>query len=146
MIRCKDCINTVSCDGIGYDGFCEKGQRELNGITNKEIINKYRWHDLRKNPNDLPKNEEIVRIACERYDKKGFFTLDAFYEDGSVHSEESDFSFTELDEWAEYCEETDDYIIPEGWLEYVMFAECFGAVDCEVIAWKENGPFEEVEE
>lgn len=32
-----------------------------------EKAEKYRWHDLRKNPNDLPKNEAeyLVKIDCE---------------------------------------------------------------------------------
>lgn len=105
---------------------------------------KYKWHDLRKDPEDLPANEHEVEIAYIVYAgiKK---TTRAIYEDGTMHSEDSDFCYTELDEWCEYCEETDDYIIPQGWLETVHFAENMGVVDREVIAWREIETFEEEE-
>lgn len=103
---------------------------------------KYRWHDLRKDPEDLPVNEHEVDIAYIGY--KGIKkTARAIYEDGTMHSEDSVFCYTELDDWCEYCEETDDYIIPQGWLEITHFAENMGIIDCEVIAWREIETFEE---
>lgn len=103
----------------------------------------YRWHDLRKNPNDLPPNEHEVEIAFEAYGKH--ITTRAIYEDGTMHSEDSIYCYTELDEWCEYCEEADDYIIPLGWIEVTKFAEYMGFVDRKVVAWKEIDPFEVTE-
>lgn len=126
-----DCLNDM--DKITYDA-CAVGIKAL------EKSDKYRWHDLRKNPEDLPPNEHEVDIAYIGY--KGIKkTARAIYEDGTMHSEDSDFFCIELDEWCEYCEETDDYIIPKGWLEITHFAENMGIVDCEVIAWREIEEF-----
>lgn len=32
--------------------------------TNKQSVSKYRWHDLRKNPNDLPKTSGFSFFPC----------------------------------------------------------------------------------
>lgn len=79
----------------------------------------YRWHDLRKNPDDLPEPEKEVEIAYYNDYSEKYYTARAFYEDGNVHSEDSIMDGGEdgWECWCEYCEETDDYIIPEGWLE-----------------------------
>lgn len=109
---------------------------------------KYRWHDLRKDPDDLPDNENEVDIAFTTWNGKVGIAR-AFYEDGTMHSEDSMMGagVKGWDYWCEYCEETDDYIIPAGWLEYVCFGETYTIVDREVIAWREIEPFErEVEE
>ena len=109
-----------------------------------EKADKYAWHDLRKDPTDLPPCEHEVEIAYKGFDHIG--TARAIYEDGKMHSDYSDFCYTELDDWCEYCEETDDYIIPYGWFENTKFAENMGIVDVEVIAWRELEPFKEGEE
>lgn len=90
----------------------------------------------------LPENEEEVEISCvRRYigagdeKKERHFTARAFYSDGTMTTEDSDFAWNDIDNW-EYDEEKDAYIIPEGWWEYVMFSEEFGVVDAEVIAWQ----------
>lgn len=103
-------------------------------------VDKYRWHDLRKNPNDLPPNEHEVEIAYEAYGK--YITTRARYEDGTMHYEDSYYCNTGLCEWCEYCEEIDDYIIPLCWIEVAKFAETVGFVDRKVIAWKEIDEFE----
>ena len=37
-------------------------------MTNEETQNKYRWHDLRKDPNDLPDDDSIeYNIVCVEY-------------------------------------------------------------------------------
>lgn len=109
-----------------------------------EKADKYRWHNLRKTPNDLPPCEEEVEITYERIDGK-YGSARAIYEDGTMHSEKSIFFFDELDalgELGEYCEETDDYIILPGWFEAVKFAESMGSIDEPIIAWKKIKPFE----
>ena len=104
-----------------------------------EKADKYRWHDLRKNPDDLPPVEKEVEIA---YGESGQVCI-AFYEDGTVHSEDSDWCFSELSDWCEYCDETDDYIIPKMWISYNPFAENFGEVVQKVIAWREIEAWDE---
>lgn len=106
------------------------------------VSTKYAWHDLRKNPKDLPDAEKIVEIAFKSYCGNHYLQIHAFYEDGNVHSENSDYGFDELEDWCEYCEDTDDYVIPEGWMESARFAECFGVIDRAVVAWREIEPFE----
>ena len=104
-----------------------------------EKEDKYRWHDLRKDPGDLPPNEHEVDIAYEKYNST--YTARAIYEDGTVHSEDSSYVYDEIDEWCEYCYDTDDYIIPRGWIEVTKFAENMGFVDMPVIAWREIEKF-----
>lgn len=109
--------------------------------------NRYRWHDLRLNPEDLPEPEHEVEVRCQRWDK--IIATQGFYENGKIHSKNSECFWVEIDEFAEYCEETDDYIIPEGWWEVRhynpddVYNSCID--DC-VIAWREIEPFEEGEE
>lgn len=89
----------------------------------------------------MPKNEQEVEISCKRTylgagDEKrtAYFTARAFYTDGTMNTEDSDFCWEYACDW-EYDEEKDAYIIPEGWWEYVVFSESFAAVDAEVVAW-----------
>ena len=84
----------------------------------------------------LPENEERVLICA---DKKSFngkvvqIRTTAMYEDGTMHTENSGYSWEDND--FEYCEDTDDYIIPEGWFEQNMYCEEFGIVDDFVTHW-----------
>lgn len=86
----------------------------------------------------LPENEQEVEITyVKKHWKTGeplYFTCRAFYSDGTVNTEESNYVWDETDNW-EYIEKMDAYIIPEGWWECVSFAEEFAAVDMPVIAW-----------
>ena len=36
-------------------------------MTNEEAHNKYRWHDLRKDPNDLPNDDSFEYVVCVEY-------------------------------------------------------------------------------
>lgn len=108
---------------------------------------KYRWHDLRKNPNDLPENEYEVDVVCERRYTNGKSTqirTHAFYEDGTVLENDSIWSWEYLE--GEYNEEEDCHVIPEGWWEYRHYNpnDCYnGVIDDCVIAWREIEPFKE---
>lgn len=89
----------------------------------------------------MPENETEVEISCiRRYIGAGnekkvrHLTARAFYTDGTMSTEDSNFVWDDCDNW-EYDEEKDAYIIPEGWWEYVTFSEEFGVVDAEVVAW-----------
>lgn len=84
-----------------------------------------------------PENEEEVEITYKCGGK--FYTARAFYEDGTMHTEDSMMScldWLSWSDWCEYCEETDDWIIPKGWLEYVSFGDTYTVIDREVIAWR----------
>lgn len=59
----------------------------------------------------------------------------AFYENGKITTEDSDYAWNDEYDWADYDEEKDAYIIPEGWFESVRFAEEFGVVDRVVTHW-----------
>lgn len=98
----------------------------------------------------LPKNEEEVEITCtrERYltGEKIYFTARAFYEDGTMNTEDSSYCWYDTDNW-EYDEERDAYIIPESWFETVWFNEELGHVDAKVIAWRPlSEPYKEDKE
>ena len=55
--------NCTTCDC--YEGFeCDGFKIYLKIVAEQE---KYRWHDLRKNPDDLPVNEHEVDIAYIGY-------------------------------------------------------------------------------
>ena len=89
----------------------------------------------------LPENETEVEISCIRSyigagdeKKVSHFTTRAFYTDGTMTTEDSNFLWKVGDNW-EYDEEKDAYIIPECWWVYVAFSEDFGVVDDKVIAW-----------
>lgn len=86
----------------------------------------------------LPDNEQEVEVTyVNKHWKTGeplYFTCRAFYTDGTMNTEESDYTWNEIDN-LEYNEKLDAYIIPEGWWECVSFAEEYAAVDLSVIAW-----------
>lgn len=108
-----------------------------------EKSEKYKWHDLRKNPDDLPEAETEVDVVCIR--GKKHIRTHGFYEDGNVHTEESNWFWEDINIFGAYCEETDDYIIPEGWWEFRHYNpdECFnGVIDDKVIAWRYIENFE----
>lgn len=87
----------------------------------------------------LPENEVEVEITYKRKSyltgEESYFTARAFYEDGTMNTEDSDYCWCDTDDW-EYNEEKDAYIIPECWYEEVRFGEGFFAVDMPVIAWR----------
>lgn len=116
----------------------------------REKEKKYRWHDLRKNPNDLPEIEHEVEVAyITKYTNGKTITARAVYEDGSITQPESAFDWEEYvgnDGECDYNEEKDEYMIPVGWFESHWYGEdCHEMYDVEIIAWREIEQFEEVE-
>lgn len=84
----------------------------------------------------LPENETRVLICANRKTHKGEIKQVralAMYEDGTMHTDDSGFSWEDHD--FEHDNETDDYVIPEGWWEQSMYCEEFGAVDDFVTHW-----------
>ncbi len=88
----------------------------------------------------LPKNETRVLICAERKLYNGKvrqIITTAMYEDGTVLTDDSDFTWEDCEDCGfEYCEKADSYIIPQGWYEQNMYCEVFGVVDDFVIAWQ----------
>lgn len=75
------------------------------------------WISVKDRP---PEPETEVFIYAEvRRDNKilGHVVTTAIYEDGTIHTEESIWNWDDINYWGTYDEETDDYIIPEGWWE-----------------------------
>lgn len=99
----------------------DHGMSVLNAVEslmkNHELKSKYRWHDLRKNPNDLPDDND-TRSEYVVTDGSQYFTSKYFGK-------------------GEYFNGCWEY--PDG-----VF-EC-NAYDVDVIAWREIEPFEEVNE
>lgn len=98
----------------------------------------------------MPENEQEVEITYIRQHpftgKKLYLTARAFYEDGTMTTENSAYNWENADNW-EYDEKTESYIIPQGWYEDISFTEVFGIVDETVIAWKPvSEPYKEEEE
>ena len=100
--------------------------------------------ELRKSPwipvtERLPKNETEVEVTIERRYCSGEvrrFTCRAIHEDGKMTTEESDYGWDDAYEYGyEYNEETDSYIIPEGWYEQNLYCDESRNIDDHVIAW-----------
>jgi hypothetical protein len=102
-----------------------------------EIVKKYDWIDVK---DVLPKCEEEVQITTRRKYKDKYFYIvtNAFYEDGTMLENDSDWHWNECD-FEKYYDEEDCYIIDEGWWEYKHYNAddvYNNSVDDEVIAWK----------
>lgn len=86
----------------------------------------------------LPENEETVLITVEHrpIDRKPYRrVIRAFYEHGNMNTEDSGYCWDASEFNWKYDEETDGYIIPEGWWECTDYCEVFGIVDDFVLAW-----------
>ena len=87
----------------------------------------------------LPENDVPVLVSAKRKGWNGkeynvVFT--AFHTDGTTHTEDSGCDWNLEDTGLKYCEETDDYIIPEAWWEDVRYGEEFSKVyDTYVTHW-----------
>lgn len=59
----------------------------------------------------------------------------AIYEDGSILSDDSFLTWSEIWGYGNYDEESDSYFIPCGWWEYGDFAEFNNAIDYPITHW-----------
>lgn len=122
----------------GTTDILTKAADTINGISEElaAIRDSTRWIPCSEK---MPENEKEVEITYAREDRitgeAMYFTARAFYEDGTLNTEESKHLWYDVDNW-EFDEEADAYIVPEGWWEYPSFAEEFGIVDMPVIAWR----------
>lgn len=118
----------VSCPAMyGYEhGFAdgvEEGKRETTWIPVTE---------------KLPECEQTVLITVEHrpFGGKPYRRVTkAFYEDGNMNTEDSGCCWDVSSVDWEYDEESDGYIIPEGWWEDTDYCEVLGIVGDFVLAW-----------
>lgn len=103
------------------------------GIPAADVIERPRWISVEDKPPDA---ETEVLAVCSR---NGFrFVCPAIYEDGTVLTQDSMWSWYDLDNYETYSEENDDYFIPEGWWENRQFTPddvYNNPVDCPVTHW-----------
>lgn len=117
--------------------------RELQEQTPK-------WHLLADG--DFPKAEESVLLVTKHIGYQGkvyYNTFRGIYEDGTIHSEDSIWSWnSDYIDALEYCEETDDYIIGEGWYEESLYNPENMSYEIDerdkIIAWMELPEFKEM--
>lgn len=115
--------------GDGSSGFVLtpiKTEVLQKAITALERVDKYEWHDLRKNPNDLPVNEDdSVMYECVLENHVHDASYPAFY----------------------FCEEIKAFGYPNSQYAVDNGANDFETIDDmeyeKVIAWREIEPFEE---
>lgn len=85
----------------------------------------------------LPECEtEVFVLAVSSYGNKTVTktVTTAMYEDGTKPEDESQWTWEDVS--MDYNEETDQYIIPEGWWEYRHYGESLNyAVDDKVTHW-----------
>lgn len=141
-IKIMDYINHMEKQNIPECSDCSR--RKFYQIGYKDGIDTKEWISCN---NEYPANEQVVEITY-RYKKLnsneyGYDTTRAFYHDGTMTTEDSDYCWYDTDNW-EFDEEKDAYIIPEGWWEYNRFGETIYIVDQRVVAWKMLGdPYKE---
>ena len=103
------------------------------GIPVADVIERPQWISV---TDKLPDTETEVLAVCNR---NGFrFVCPAIYEDGTVLTQDSMWSWYDLDNYETYSEENDDYFIPEGWWENRQFTPddvYNNPVDCPVTHW-----------
>lgn len=132
MIDEKKLIDELKQSGMIADN--EYGNAMLDMISSQPKVGE--WIPCSEK---MPEHEKEVEITYTRKHyrtgKTLYLTARAFYEDGTLTTEDSTFCWEEGADW-EYVEEKEGYMIPEGWWESVSFSEEFGAVDMPVIAWR----------
>ena len=105
----------------------------LKNAPAADVVEKPQWISVK---NKLPEAETEVLAVCNR---NGFrFVCPASYEDGAILTQDSIWSWYDLDNYGTFSEENDDYFIPEGWWENRQFTpdDVYNSpVDCPVTHW-----------
>lgn len=122
------------------DIIIQPGQKTLGDIADYLISNGVTVQEWIPVTERLPENEKDVLIRAERklygIGKRGSKIASvismAFHTDGKMNTEQSAYTWETDYLDAEYDEEADAYIIPEGWWESVTYSEAFSAV-CDVV-------------
>lgn len=142
------CERTIEPNGkIVFDMTSKVYQEHAMVLALINEHEKNRWIPVTER---LPQNEETVLITVEHRPIGGKpyrRVIKAFYEDGNMNTEDSGCCWdTSEGDW-EYDEESDGYIIPEGWWEDTDYCEVLGIVGDFVLAWMPlPKPFKEGEE
>lgn len=135
-----ECRRQVNCPGDICPYYCEEDcianmSGDAFNIVRQLEAQVPKWISVKER---LPENEKTVLISATRKGVNGkcwHVVMTAFYTDGNLHTEDSSFAWDCEYAPLKYCEETDDYIIPEGWWEAVECGDEFSAVDLFVTHW-----------
>ena len=122
-------------DNYHYTPQCRQAHRMA-----VQALERSRWIPITEY---LPENEVDVLILCERRlygigesdSRISKHVVMAFHTDGNTNTEDSGYTWELWDTGADYDDEADAYIIPEGWWERVLYGEEFSAVDDFVTHW-----------
>lgn len=122
------------------EALCKLKAYEDTGLTPEEVeqFKGCGWIPVAER---MPEPEREVLITTRAtyqamYGKEqtAYFTCLAFYEDGTIWTEDSVYNFEDMDD-CPYDEDQEDWKIPQGWWEGITYSEEFKEVDDEVIAW-----------
>nr|DAN57097.1 MAG TPA: Protein of unknown function (DUF551) [Caudoviricetes sp.] len=111
-------MSRIKAETRFYSGTYAEIERAIDSaptVEPKQV--KFKWISVKDRPPE-PETEVFIYAEVRRDDKViGHVTTTAIYEDGTIHTEESIWNWDDINYWGTYDEETDDYIIPEGWWE-----------------------------
>ena len=116
MADCKSCI---------YNPVCVLWRKEEGQDANSVLTGGHFDCTLYKPQNEWisvderlpePEVEVVVHMRRKHANIEYSIITTAMYEDGTISTEDSDWSWYDLD--FNYDEENDRYLIPEGWWEY----------------------------
>lgn len=136
LIKMRD--NCVKHADDQYDDPKREAKREALNIAMAAMGRSIppRWIRVEER---LPENDVPVLVSAKRKGWNGkeySVVFTAFHTDGTTHTEDSRCDWNLEDTGLKYCEETDDYIIPEAWWEDVRYGEEFSKVyDTYVTHW-----------
>lgn len=127
---CRECVlaslkvSTGRCERILQNAAADMLEQDAPG-----------WNSVEDR---LPMNEEPVLIAIKWKfaNSHGIACSMAFHTDGKTFTGDSSFCWNRdgTDDLV-YDEDYGEWIIPEGWWEYVRYGEQFSAVDEPIVAW-----------
>lgn len=116
-------VNGSAYDGIEYQAYKAGAEYVRSLIEDAPTIDPEslrptaHWISVKDRPPE-PETEVFIYAEIRRDNKViGYVTTTAIYEDGTIHTGESIWNWDDINYWGTYDEETDDYIIPEGWWE-----------------------------
>lgn len=104
-------FNFIIEDCDTFEDFIDFAEMSIENVLDADKdFDKYQWHDLRKNPEDLPKHDNQVLVKCDDLEIFPYFT--AFY-DGDMWVE------GEFEDLRQFC----FHVI--AWREIEQFKEFF---------------------
>ena len=123
----EEAIKAIRLDGLSIEAKANRMLEFSQGLAlaeeTFENAERYKWHNLRKNPNDLPEENDKEYLCIKKDFQYDFFEFNTEY---------NCFGYI-----ASMIHEELDSCPTESWFE---------GTDEEIIAWKYIEPFEDVEE